>query len=184
MPFPSPFRHTPRLFRQNVFSFRFFRTVAYLSAKLFCLGHVFSEYVGIYSYTWGPSMLPTLAAQGDSVCVSSRYRHGRGVKAGDLVSFRHPCVPGTLAIKRVVGMPGDFVMRDVVDGQGSGREMMLQVPEGHCWVLGDNLTESRDSRTYGPLPLGLIKGKVIAKNILAPGFQWIDNGLKRLGASN
>lgn len=90
-------------------------------------------------------MLPTLAAQGDSVCVSSRYRHGRGVKAGDLVSFRHPCVPGTLAIKRVVGMPGDFVMRDVVDGQGSGREMMLQV----CVVGDEGYIAQSEGRLMG-----------------------------------
>ena len=41
--------------------------------------------------------------------------------------------------------------------------MGMQVPEGHCWLLGDNLSASRDSRTYGPLPLALIKGKVTAK---------------------
>ncbi|KAL8717056.1 MAG: hypothetical protein Q9225_005664 [Loekoesia sp. 1 TL-2023] len=127
-------------------------------------------------------MLPTLAAQGDLVWISSYYRHGKGVKVGDLISFKHPCVPGAAALKRVGGMPGDFVMRDVYEGgDGKGREMMLQVPEGHCWVLGDNLTESRDSRTYGPLPLGLIRGKVLAKNFLGQrgGFEWLENGLKK-----
>ena len=37
------------------------------------------------------------------------------------------------------------------------------MPEGHCWLLGDNLQESRDSRTYGPLPMALVRGKVIAR---------------------
>lgn len=36
-----------------------------------------------------------------------------------------------------------------------------QVPKGHCWVLGDNLLSSRDSRLYGPLPMALIDGKVM-----------------------
>lgn len=73
-------------------------------------------------------MLPTLAVQGDSVLVSSFYRHGRGVKVGDIISFKHPCEPEAAAVKRVVGMPGDFVMRDVHDeGNGKGRETMLQV---------------------------------------------------------
>jgi inner membrane protease subunit 1 len=37
-----------------------------------------------------------------------------------------------------------------------------QVPQGHCWVCGDNLPASRDSRIYGPLPMALIRGKVVA----------------------
>lgn len=43
---------------------------------------------------------------------------------GDLVLFKHPYVVGVEAIKRVVGMPGDFVMRDVHEG---GSQIMLQV---------------------------------------------------------
>ncbi|KAL8817021.1 MAG: hypothetical protein Q9223_004072 [Gallowayella weberi] len=131
--------------------------------KVFFLYHVIAEYVGYSAPTWGPSMLPTLAADGDVVWISSRYRHGRRIQVGDIVSYKHPCVPKAAAIKRVVGMPGDFVMRDVYEG---GNDTMLQVPDGHCWVLGDNLTESRDSRTYGPVPLGLVTGKVVAKNLV------------------
>lgn len=47
----------------------------------------------------------------------------------------------------------------------------LQVPKGHCWVLGDNLHASRDSRLYGPLPMALIDGKVIYKTGSWP-WQW------------
>ena len=54
-----------------------------------------------------------------------------------------------------------------------------QVPDGHCWLLGDNLPESRDSRVYGPLPLALIKGKVVAKVLPLSDVGWIDNGLQR-----
>ena len=52
------------------------------------------------------------------------------------------------------------------------------MPEGHCWLIGDNLPESRDSRTYGPVPLALIKGKVIARLGLGNGFGWIENNLE------
>ena len=55
----------------------------------------------------------------------------------------------------------------------------LQVPEGHCWILGDNLTESRDSRTYGPIPLGLINGKVVAKYNSLFHFERLRNNLQR-----
>ncbi|KAI4243364.1 MAG: hypothetical protein L6R40_003536 [Gallowayella cf. fulva] len=163
---PSP-NQAVRLIRRWVWPF----------AKVFFLGHIIADYVGLLPpKTRGPSMLPTLAADGDMVWISSRYRYGRGVKVGDMVSFKHPCVPDAAAIKRVVGMPGDFVMRDVHDGRN---DTMLQVPEGHCWVLGDNLTESRDSRTYGPIPLGLVVGKVIAKNLPGFNFERFRNNVQR-----
>lgn len=55
---------------------------------------------------------------------------------------------------------------------------MLQVPKGHCWVVGDNLAWSRDSRLFGPVPMALIKGKVLARYRLWSDFQWLGNGLK------
>jgi len=71
-------------------------------------------------------MLPTITAHGDAICVSKFYRRGKGVKVGDVVSFRHPMFPEFGAVKRVVGMPGDFVGRD---SPGTGRGMMIQVFE-------------------------------------------------------
>ena len=52
-----------------------------------------------------------------------------------------------------------------------------QIPEGHCWLAGDNSPESRDSRDYGPLPLALIKGKVIARILPLSEIKWIENSL-------
>ena len=37
------------------------------------------------------------------------------------------------------------------------------VPEGQVWVEGDNSTGSKDSRHYGPIPLGLLRGKVVGR---------------------
>jgi signal peptidase I len=37
----------------------------------------------------------------------------------------------------------------------------LVVPKGHIFMMGDNRDNSHDSRFWGPLPLGLIKGKAM-----------------------
>jgi len=108
-------------------------------------------------------MLPTIAVDGDWVLISKYYRRGRGVAVGDIVSYEHPMRRGYRAVKRIVAMPGDFVLRDTPRSDGGGGAWLVQVPEGHCWVAGDNLEWSRDSRHFGPLPLALVKGKVLFK---------------------
>ena len=39
-------------------------------------------------------------------------------------------------------MPGEWI---------SSTEDVIRVPEGHCWVEGDNKASSLDSRTFGPV---------------------------------
>ena len=45
--------------------------------------------------------------------------------------------------------------------KGEGR--FVKVPKGHVWLTGDNMSNSTDSRTYGPVPHALIKGKVFVR---------------------
>ena len=40
---------------------------------------------------------------------------------------------------------------------------MAQVPKGHVWLQGDNLHNSTDSRHYGAVPAGLLRGRVALK---------------------
>ncbi|KAF2213892.1 hypothetical protein CERZMDRAFT_38646 [Cercospora zeae-maydis SCOH1-5] len=152
------------------------RWVAYAAA--FLLGsHVFVTYFYSVDLCSGPSMLPTINFEGNWVCISKYYRRGRGIRIGDLVSFKIP-VKDAYAIKRVVGLPGDFVLMNT-PGKS---DAMIQVPEGHCWVAGDNVAFSNDSRHYGPLPMALIHGKAILKfdfdRYIPSGFTKLDRGLK------
>jgi signal peptidase I len=38
----------------------------------------------------------------------------------------------------------------------------VRVPEGQCYVLGDNRDSSRDSRERGPVPYSGVRGKVVS----------------------
>ncbi|KAF8425103.1 peptidase S24/S26A/S26B/S26C [Tirmania nivea] len=128
--------------------------------KLALFTHLVWEHFYAVAPCIGPSMLPTLSIEGTLVLHSKLHSRGRGCKAGDLVSAIHPMDSSVYVLKRIIGMPGDFVCVDP-DPEGEGGRM-IQIPEGHCWLAGDNLPLSRDSRKYGPVPLGLIRAKVIA----------------------
>lgn len=39
----------------------------------------------------------------------------------------------------------------------------LTVPKGQMWVHGDNLNHSHDSKAFGSVPLGLLRGKAVLK---------------------
>ncbi|KAK3945073.1 hypothetical protein QBC46DRAFT_372674 [Diplogelasinospora grovesii] len=163
-------------------SFRYFRPLighpfkgVLFTAKFLAFAHLCLEYGYSTAPAAGPSMLPTFDILGDWVLVSKRHRYGRDVSVGDLVAYSIP-INEDLGVKRVLGLPGDYVM---IDTPESGSEAMIQVPQGHCWIVGDNLTASRDSRLFGPVPLALIRGKVIAKIKPFAEFKWIENPLKR-----
>lgn len=38
-----------------------------------------------------------------------------------------------------------------------------QVPLHHVWLQGDNTRNSNDSRVYGPVACGLVRGRVVAR---------------------
>ena len=38
---------------------------------------------------------------------------------------------------------------------------LLQIPRGHIWLEGDNKAVSVDSNSYGPVPYGLIRSRLL-----------------------
>ncbi|QDS76128.1 hypothetical protein FKW77_006901 [Venturia effusa] len=142
--------------RQSVSLWGLVRRCVGYSIAILAFGHLFTTHVYNINGTFGPSMLPTLHVEGDWVIVNKLYRRGKGVQVGDLVEARDPLRADGRVLKRIIGMPGDFVLAHTVDTDG----LMLQIPLGHCFLAGDNQPESNDSRLYGPVPLALITGKV------------------------
>lgn len=138
--------------------------------------HLVFSYGFVIKPTYGASMVPTIATIGDLVLISKLHRRGRNIAVGDLVNYENPFKCGSGVIKRVVGMPGDFVLRDTPGAENS-EGWMVQVPEGHCWVAGDNQAHSRDSRLHGPVPLALVRGKVVARVLPFREMGWFENTL-------
>lgn len=80
---------------------------------------------------------------------------------GDVVVVRDPRDPKSYVIKRLYRMPGEKV-----DWQNVPRDWKLtsgeyRVPMGMIYVLGDNREFSEDSRTYGPVEIDQVLGKVV-----------------------
>lgn len=96
---------------------------------------------------------------------------------GDIVIAISPTNPEQYICKRVIGLPGDKVIMDKqTENQDNAEEMSRtssdkltpsfnddHVPRGYVWIEGDNQTNSSDSRYYGPIPLGLIRSRAIAR---------------------
>jgi inner membrane protease subunit 2 len=76
-------------------------------------------------------------------------------RRGDVVLFKSLDLPNKTIVKRLVGLPGDFISFDDLFARG-----FVLVPKGYCWVEGDNEATSQDSRQFGPIPLGLLDGRV------------------------
>lgn len=75
------------------------------------------------------------------------------LKVGDVVILISPRDPSKIMIKRITAMPGDAIQ--IVE---TGETKIIE--EGHCWVEGDNQSQSYDSNNFGQVPLGLIEGRV------------------------
>ena len=144
-------------------------------------------YVGQMFYIPSGSMLPTLQI-GDRIAVDRLAYRFHGIHRGDIVVFARP--PREQAdyadlVKRVIGLPGDTVSsvggRVYIDGKPLAEPWLphpepvtapsqlpdafslnhpFKVPPGTYFVMGDNRTDSEDSRYFGPIPQSLVVGKM------------------------
>lgn len=113
-------------------------------------------------------MHPTLPISGGFILHSPLYlRFGGPVPRGALVTAISPLDPSHQVLKRVVGLPGDSVCVDPSGERGRQGEWTT-VGKGTYWLAGDNMSNSTDSRDYGAVPAGLLKGRVVAR-VSRPG---------------
>lgn len=124
--------------------------------------HLFSDIDN--SQTDGPSMLPTFETSGE-IAIESILSHRLApynLTRGELVSLKSPVKPNRIICKRIIGLPGDVICVDPTGSKAPSAEHVV-VPKGHIWIAGDNLACSTDSRDYGPVSIGLIRGRIIAR---------------------
>ncbi|CEP03326.1 Mitochondrial inner membrane protease subunit [Plasmodiophora brassicae] len=125
--------------------------------------YAFNNHVAFLSASSGPSMLPTLNLRGDVVlCDALSPKFGR-LRKGDIVVCGSPRSMDKIIVKRIVGMPGETVSYTRRGGFWEGAPVTVHVPPGHIFLQGDNPADSVDSRDYGPVPLALVKGRVMFK---------------------
>jgi signal peptidase I len=144
-------------------------------------------YVAQMFYIPSGSMLPTLQV-GDRIVVDKLSYRFHAVDRGNIVVFRRPPLEDADyadLVKRVIGLPGDTISsvngRVYINGTPLAEPWLPKpqpptfpsplsyafslnrpytVPAGEYYVMGDNRTDSEDSRYFGPIPASLIVGKM------------------------
>jgi signal peptidase I len=124
------------------------------------------------------SMLPTIQLSDQVLANKFVYRFSGPVR-GDIVVLDDPAGQVGTLIKRVIAVGGQTVdLRDgavVVDGSalvepythgqpseplpGSTITFPYKIPADSVWVMGDNRTQSQDSRWFGAVPLSSVHGR-------------------------
>jgi inner membrane protease subunit 1 len=185
---------------------RLVRSAILFGTACYCTGTLAEYYIMSWGIASGPSMFPTMPTYDHRIWTDARKRQGKGLELGDCINFYSPIFDSSLAGKRVIGMPGDYVVRDpdnapsvggatvpgITDWRSDeeiakGIELrdrtepeMVEVPEGHVWVAGDNFSASRDSRFYGPVPMALIRGKTVAISTNWFNLKKLDSQMTRI----
>ena len=142
-------------------------------------------------YIPSPSMNPTLF-EGDRILVNKLSYKLHSVNRGDLIVFDTPEASGEDdLIKRVIGLPGEFVNveeeRIEIDGglllepylplssniksfatpvncvNRPNENYGCRIPDDHVFVMGDKRSNSRDSRFFGPVPIEDVKGRAFIR---------------------
>ncbi|WP_284640963.1 signal peptidase I [Paenibacillus silviterrae] len=134
----------------------------------------------------GPSMEPSLFAQ-DRIIIDTSYYESHNFERGDLIVFH--ATPSRDYVKRIIALPGERIKVDgdqvyvngelleepylqeaIASAKQKGRPFNTRnyrestVPNGTVFVLGDNRSNSSDSRDIGFVKLSSINGKIININ--------------------
>lgn len=138
-------------------------------------------------YVKGASMEPNFYDKEYLIINEISYRLA-DPQRGDIIVFRYPIDPREYFIKRLIGLPGEAVqvkggevilyndmnpdgvildepyLAEGVKTYGLSEEK-VELKDGQYFVLGDNRSFSRDSRSFGPVDKSLVIGKVLLRGL-------------------
>ncbi|HUI43013.1 MAG TPA: signal peptidase I [Terriglobia bacterium] len=122
----------------------------------------------------GTSMMPRLYDH-ERIFINKIVYRFEPIHRGDIVVFRYPLDPSKSYIKRVIGLPGEWVSVHEgvveIDGKPLAEKYVppsyldhdtyppTYVPLDHYYVLGDHREASNDSREWGTVDRHFIYGK-------------------------
>jgi signal peptidase I len=128
--------------------------------------------VSKFSYGWSKHSIPF-----SPPIIKGRIL-GHEPRRGDIIVFKLPRDNRTDYIKRLIGLPGDtiemrrgqlFVNGEALDEpyvqdeyrRGLADVAPTKVDPDHYFVMGDHRNQSYDSREWGQVPRGMIKGRAL-----------------------
>jgi signal peptidase I len=96
----------------------------------------------------GNSMYPTL--KNNTFAIADKYLHKLfAIQKGDILLLK---IDNKEVVKKIVGFPGETIIID---------SNTIELSKDEIYIIGENLSESIDSREYGPVKLSNILGKVV-----------------------
>jgi len=134
-------------------------------------------------YVKGDSMIPNFHDKQYLIVDEISYRIA-APERGQVIVFRYPRDPQEYFIKRIIALPGEEVQfkdgKVIVYNQANPDGLTLnekylpsdlltendntekiQVPANEYFVLGDNRSNSKDSRSFGPVDKSFVIGKIL-----------------------
>ncbi len=141
------------------------------------IAYLVLSYGFLITQAHGQDMFP--AVKDGDLCIVYRLGimklTGERLSKQDVISYR---VDGKRYFGRVIAVSGDLVIYNgnggfTVNGSAQAGEILFptfpengdtdpfRVPDNTVYVLGDYRTQTHDSRTFGPIPLSSVEGKLI-----------------------
>ncbi|WP_139653211.1 signal peptidase I [Raoultibacter phocaeensis] len=166
--------HKPSLFRSIL-------TILVIVVVAVGASRLIMEFV-VRPYEVPSGSMETTIMTGDKVFSERVSYYFRDIEPGDIVTFEDNEIPGRILLKRCIAVAGQTV--DLIDGRVYVDGVALDepythglpsdplsktivevnypytVPQGELWVMGDNRTNSNDSRYFGSVKESSVTGRV------------------------
>ena len=153
----------------------------------FCIAMVLRQFIVQSSLVFSGSMIPTLQID-DRLVVNKLVYHFNEPDRGDIVLFKSPYGDGKQFVKRLIGLPGDSVeiRRGIVyindqplvfPGVTVRRDYSFRkketIPADHYFMLGDNRSNSSDSRVWGYVTKDDLIGEALVTYWPISRIRWV-----------